>query len=123
MTGQEIALIVFIAVCVLLMFVWLVKSTSGETDNDYYVGKAKLIARFTDEDGCFLCEFEKNGKIVNAIYGFDRDDLKVGDEVDIVWNGFYMSLPHVMDKEIYEKEEEVFSQMNANQGRGTFDNL
>lgn len=123
MNGQEITLLVFVAVGVLFLVLYLIRSTSGKADDGYYVGKAKLIARFTDEDGCFLCEFEKNGKIVNAIYGFDREDLKVGDEVDIVWNGLYMRLPHVMDKEIYEQEEKALAQMNANQGNGTFDNL
>lgn len=107
MNGQEITIIVFVALGILFVFFLSIKSTSGELDDDYYAGKAKLIARFTDEQGCFLCEFQKNGKTVNAIYGFDREDLKVGDEVDIIWNGFYDSLPHVMDKKIYEKEEEA----------------
>jgi len=84
-----------------------------------YAGKAKLIARFTDKEGCFICEFEKDGKIVNAVYGFDSPSLKVGDEVEIVWNGKLYSLPHVMDKQVYDREQAIHINLH-NQEHGEF---
>lgn len=96
--------IIFLAFCaLLLLWVILSKKPFSSTEKDSYRGKAKLIARFTDEQGCFLCQFEQDGKIVNAIYGNDNPDLKVGDEVDVVWDGWCHRLPQVMDKEIYDR--------------------
>lgn len=97
---KEFAIILLLVVLVLVVFFQLRKNASSHDDS--YRGKAKLIARFTDDQGCFLCQFKKNGKIINAIYGNDGPDLKVGDEVDIVWGGWYKRLPHVMDKEVYD---------------------
>jgi len=66
-----------------------------------YCGKAKLLKRFTDKQGCFLCEFEQDGNIINAVYGDDNPDLKEGDEVEVVWFGLYEKFPHLMSKEVY----------------------
>ena len=97
---KEFAIILLLVVLVLVVFFQLRKNASSHDDS--YRGKAKLIARFTDDQGCFLCQFEKNGKIINAIYGNDSPELKVGDEVDIVWDGWCQRLPLVMDKEVYD---------------------
>ena len=123
MNGQDIFITVLLFVLAFsTLYLSVVKDMvkdmiSGK--NDFYKGKAKLIAKFTDEQGCFLCEFEKDGKIINAVYGFEKEGLKVGDEVDIVWDGLYTRLPHVMDKEVYDRDTDT----NANQGRRTSDNL
>jgi len=103
--------IVFLVVVLLVMFFFLLKKDASSND-DSYRGKAKLIARFTDEKGCFLCEFEKNGKIINAVYGDDNPDLKVGDEVDVVWSGYYTRLPHAMSKEAFDRSMEFVMQQN-----------
>ena len=89
-------------VVILLLAMFLVFKQVSAQKSKIYSGKAKLIARFTDEQGCFLCEFEKDGKIVNAVYGDDDPMLKVGDEVEIVDFGLCTNLPHVMDKRLYD---------------------
>ena len=60
-------------------------------------------------------QFEKDGQIINAVYGDDGPDLKVGDEVDIVWPGLYTRLPHVMSQEIYDRSMQIeATQQNDN---------
>lgn len=92
-----------IVVCLIPLFF----KRSASAQPNFYAGKAKLIARFTDEQGCFLCQFEQNGKIINAVYGDDSPELKVGDEVDIVWNGMYTKFLHAMNKQMYERDMEI----------------
>lgn len=89
-----------------ILYLIFKKRPSSAGQNNYYRGKAKLIARLTDKQGCFLCEFEQDGNIINAVYGDDSPELKVGDEVDIVWFGLYTSFPHVMSKENYDHDME-----------------
>jgi len=103
METNYIVLIVLVALLVLV----LIFGKRPSFEQTSYRGKAKLIARFTDEEGCFLCQFEKDGKIINAIYGNDSPKLKVGDEVDIVWDGWCQRLPLVMDKEVYNIDQRL----------------
>ncbi|HCU58955.1 MAG TPA: hypothetical protein DIC64_03135 [Alphaproteobacteria bacterium] len=117
-TAGIILVIALVCVIIFVLFAKMPNKAFAKEESSTYVGKAKLTYKFTDEDGCFLCEFEKNGKKISAVYGFDKPDLKVGDEVQIVWNGMYCKFPHVMDKEVYDREMEINAQINANQGRG-----
>ncbi|MBO4295114.1 MAG: hypothetical protein J5896_06725 [Alphaproteobacteria bacterium] len=71
-------------------------------DNDVYEGPATIIAEFTDEEGGLLCEFEKDGKKFNAVYGGDSEGLHVGDQVQIVWKGWYYRIPQAMDRKDYK---------------------
>ena len=107
---KEFAIVLLLVVLAVVFFFLLKRDASSHDDS--YRGKAKLIARFTDEQGCFLCEFEKDGEIINAVYGDDAPDLKVGDEVDIVWSGLYVGFPHVMSKEAYDRSMEFVMEQN-----------
>ena len=75
-----------------------------QKDDSVYLGPATLIAELTDEQGGFICEFECDGKVINAIYGGDSTGLKVGDQVQIAWFGLYAQIPHVMNKDDYDKD-------------------
>lgn len=99
--------VIISVVVVVLIVMGLLFAKNLPTNQESYQGKAKLIARLTDEQGCFLCQFEKDGQIINAVYGDDGPDLKVGDEVDIVWPGLYTRLPHVMNKEVYDRSMQI----------------
>ena len=116
--SAEVIIVIAVMVVLFLFFVFG-SCKSGKDDKDErYVGKAKLVYRFPDEDGCFLCEFEKNGKKTIAVYGFEKPELEVGDEVEVVWFGHYYRFPHVMDKEVYEKSEQINAQINAENQTG-----
>ena len=109
---KEIIIVAVFVVAVLFYVFYEVMNRCSYTSNVFRT-KAKLIAKFTDEEGCFLCEFEKDGEIVNAIYGFDREGLKVGDEVSIVWNGKHSCIPHVLDEDVYDERMETHPDAKA----------
>lgn len=115
-TKMSTNLVIGLALFIVFLIPFFLKKKSPAQPS-FYAGKAKLIARFTDEQGCFLCQFEQNGKIVNAVYGDDRPELKVGDEVDIVWNGMYTKFPHVMDKQVYERDMDMIVQSLNDQNK------
>ena len=96
--------IIYLGIAVLILVILALRKDSPSKGGKHYAGKAKLIGRFTDKEGCFLCEFEMDGEIINAVYGDDDPALKVGDEVDIVYFGLCTHLPHVMNKKIYDRD-------------------
>ncbi|MBR2299882.1 MAG: hypothetical protein IJ870_04840 [Alphaproteobacteria bacterium] len=100
---EKIITIIFVAIFVIALVIMIFGRSKTSTPSTF-VGKAKLLYHFEDEEGCFLCSFEKDGKLYQGIYGFDKEGLKVGDEVDVVWNGLYFQLPHLIDKEIYDRD-------------------
>jgi len=83
----------------------LIRINAKTDEKTSYEGPAKLIAELTDDEGGFICEFEKDGKKINAIYGGDSTGLKVGDVVQVVWRGWYYHVPQVMYKEDYDKDK------------------
>lgn len=84
----------------------LIKINAGKDDNvGAYRGPATLIAKLTDDEGGFICQFESDGKIINAFYGGDSPELKIGDTVNIVWEGWYYHFPQVMDAADYDKDQ------------------
>jgi len=49
-----------------------------------YQGKAKIIAKVTDEEHMFIAEYKKGDKVLNTLCQIDDIKAKVSDELEIV---------------------------------------